>query len=128
MNILIVDDMELVRNALKLLIKNYPGINSIFECSDGSEVIPFLTSTEEKIDLILMDVSMKNMDGLSATKLVKENYPEIPVIILTMHIEENYISMAKEVGASAFVSKNSSSQHIFEVIEKVLKGETSFNI
>jgi DNA-binding NarL/FixJ family response regulator len=126
MNILIVDDVEVVRNALKLILKSHPSADDIFECSDGSEVVPFLQNSGQQVDIILMDISMKVMDGLTATKLAKSHFPQTPIIILTMHDEEKYYTSAKEVGASAFLAKNTSSKQLFSVIDRVIKGETHF--
>jgi DNA-binding NarL/FixJ family response regulator len=127
MNLLIVDDVDVVRNALKLILKRHSTLDEIYECSDGSEVLPFLESSGHRIDVILMDISMKIMDGLTATKLVKMHFPDIPVVILTMHDEENYYSSAQEAGASAFLAKNTSSQQLFSVIDDVINGKTHFN-
>ncbi len=121
-NILVVDDVDMLRSALELVLKRYKDIGKLFFCSDGDEVLPFLKKTEEKIDLIIMDISMKRMDGLTATKGVKEAYPDLPVIIMSMHDEEAYFKTAQEVNASAFIHKNSGSSHIYWVIDEVRKG------
>lgn len=125
-NILVVDDMEMVRSALEIVLKRYPDVGQVFFCTDGDEVLPFIKASNDKIDLIIMDISMKRMDGLSATKQVKEVFPNLPVIILSMHDEETYFTKAQEVNASAFILKNSAGSHIYRVIDEVRSGKRYF--
>lgn len=77
--ILIVDDNQIMRKGIKNIFTHYPDLQIAGECSDGDEVIPFLTNNSMSIDAIIMDIKMERMDGFKATKLVKDQYPNIHV-------------------------------------------------
>lgn len=119
MKVLIVDDNENFRSALKTVLEFQNLFSRVDQCEDGDEVIPYLRENG-LVDCIIMDISMKRLDGLSAAELVKKNYPDIPVIILSMHDEENYHSYAKQIGVNAFVLKNIDVKELFKVIVKVI--------
>lgn len=117
MKILIVDDNIHFRTALKSVLEFQTFINSIHECMDGDEVLPFLEGNGP-VDCILMDISMKRMDGLTASREVKKNFPNIPIVILSMHDEENYYALAKEIGVDDFLLKSVELKKMIEVIIK----------
>ncbi len=106
LNVLIVDDNDLIRSALHLLLKNQQNIHVIGECKDGDEVLDFIRSKRD-IHVIIMDVSMPRMDGIMASKLVKEEFPQIEIIILSMHDHETYKEAMNEIGVYKFVKKES---------------------
>ena len=100
--VLLVDDSSVYRMAIKQNLNSFKEIEIVGECVDGSLVLDFLE--RHLVDVVLMDVSMKNVGGIEATKLVKYNHPEIKVIALSSH-GEPYSTQMFEAGASSFLSK-----------------------
>ena len=115
--VLIVDDSAIIRKSFKELMKDYEQIDVIGECSDGNEVLDFLRST--KVDVILMDIKMKDMNGIEATKLVKEKYPMVKVIAFTMYDEEIFREKMIEAGASAYLLKETEIDEIIDTIQSI---------
>ena len=119
--ILLVDDHVVIRKSFLLLLSKISHVHVIGECSDGIEVIPFLK--KELIDVIFMDINMKFMDGLEATKLVKQHYPMVKVIGFSSEEDVFIIQKMKANGADSFVSKFDASK---ESIEAELEKVTSY--
>ncbi len=122
---IIVDDNIEYRDALSLAIALDFDVKNILTCSDGDEVLDVWKNNIDT-DFILMDISMKRMDGISATKLLRENGAMIPIIILSMHDESRYSQVAKESNASGFLLKISDLPTINNAIKRVLSGEEYF--
>ena len=101
--ILLVDDNAPIRNAIKIMLNNELEIQVIGECSDGSEVIPFLKDTTP--DVILMDYQMPILDGVETTKLVKELFPKIKIIGFSSTDDEHIKTAFLIHGACGFLSK-----------------------
>ena len=98
--VLIADDQKLIRESLQIVLNVYPDIEVIATVDDGTEVLP---SVERKRpDVILMDIRMPKMDGTMSTKLLKEKYPQIKVIILTTFDDDEFIYSALKYGASGY--------------------------
>ncbi len=87
------------------------------ECEDGDEVLDFLSKHE--VDVILMDIDMKRMDGIDATKLVKESYPHVKVIGFSTHGSDSLGRIMCEAGASAYLEKTAGIEDMKRTIEKV---------
>ena len=123
--VILVDDNIEYRDALSLAIALDFDVETIMMCSDGDEVLEVWKNNTDT-DFILMDISMKRMDGISATKLLRKNGVKIPIIILSMHDEGRYSKVAKESEASGFLLKVSDLVTINEAIRRVLSGEEYF--
>lgn len=123
--VIIVDDNLEYRDALSLAISLDFNVHDVIMCSDGDEVLGVWKNNKDT-DFILMDISMKRMDGISATKLLRENGANMPIIILSMHDERRYSKIAKESKASGFVLKVSDLVTINDAIKRVLNGEEYF--
>lgn len=101
--VLIADDQELIRESLKIVLSAYPDLEVVGAVSDGTEVLDCLSTT--KPDVILMDIRMPKMDGVLATKVIKEKFPNIKVIILTTFDDDDFIYSALKYGASGYLLK-----------------------
>jgi DNA-binding NarL/FixJ family response regulator len=124
-NLVIVDDQEIVREGLKMILSLNEEINCIGEASNGKELIEVLKTLSP--DVILTDIRMPVMDGIETTKFVKENYPEIKVIILTTFNEDEYIFEGLEHGADGYILKDSGSKEIINSIKTALGGSILLN-
>ncbi len=123
--ILLVDDHKIIRDGLKALLKGEDRMQIVGECSDGSEVLKFLR--RRKVDIILMDINMPEMNGIETTRVVVEKYPKIKVIALSMHVEDSYITKILKAGASGYVLKNSGKQGIVNAVLMVKENGNYFS-
>jgi two-component system response regulator NreC len=119
--ILLVDDHEIVRAGLRSLLERNEQVKIVGEASSGTEAVQL--ATELKPDVVLMDVSMRDMDGVEATRRIKKRTPEVNVLALTVHEEEAYFFEMLTAGASGYVPKRASPQVLLTAITIVSKGE-----
>ena len=123
--VLIADDQELIRESLKIILDSKPDIEVTDAVSDGLEVI---RSVREKIpDIILLDIRMPRLDGVSCTKIIKEGYPDIKIIILTTFDDDEYVFNALKYGASGYLLKGISMDSLVEAISTVYQGQAMIN-
>jgi DNA-binding NarL/FixJ family response regulator len=118
--VLIVDDQSLIREGLRMMLGIYDNIFVVDEAINGKEAIEILRDKE--VDLILMDIRMPVINGVEATKIIKENYPDIKILILTTFNEDEYIFEGLKNGADGYLLKDISSQELVDSIETVYKG------
>ena len=102
--ILIADDQELIRDSLRIVLEGKPDF-SVETAANGIEVVRAVR--RNKPDVILMDIRMPEMDGVQCTQILKENYPEIKIIILTTFDDDEYIFNALKHGASGYLDRKS---------------------
>jgi len=121
-NILIVDDHQIIRNGIKLMLRSVPEFNVIAEAENGIEAVEYVEKNAQNIDVILMDISMPKLNGIGATKLIKEKFPELKIIALTMHLEESYIKDMIKSGASGYILKESDKSVVAKAINLVAQG------
>lgn len=124
--VLIVDDHQILRDGIKALIGSKKNISVIGECEDGSEVEDFVSKNMP--DVILMDIKMTGMNGIDTTKELIQKYPEIKILALSMHNEEQYIVSMLKAGASGYVLKNTNEKELITAIEKVNMGEIFYSL
>lgn len=118
--VLLVEDHEIVRQGLKALLSSDPDIAVIDEAANGAEAVYKLKTLQP--DLVVMDMNMPVMNGLECTKLVKNLYPKLKVLVLSMHDHENYLSDMIEAGAWGYMLKNSSKEELVFAIKKIAGG------
>ena len=119
-NILIVDDHLIVREGIKRIIDDVPDMNIIAEASSGQEAIDLIQ--ENLYDLILLDISMPGQNGLQTLKLIKKQDKNIPVLMLSMHSEEQYAMRTIKAGASGYMTKETASHQLVTAIRKINGG------
>lgn len=126
MKILIADDHAMIRNALAFLINAQKDMEVVADAADGHEV--FMKVESQEINLVLMDISMPpGENGLLTTKRLKETFPELKVIILTMHDERSYVREALEAKADGFILKTADDEKLIEAIHHVSQGERFYD-
>ncbi|AHY47386.1 Response regulator containing a CheY-like receiver domain and an HTH DNA-binding domain [Rubrobacter radiotolerans] len=123
--IAVVDDNEAVRSGIRLSLLGEDDFEVVGEAADGSEAAELCRRVRP--DLILMDVRMRRTDGLSATREVKRSYPNVGVLILTMHENQDYLVEAVRAGAAGYVLKDATQEELAEAIRKVHEGETALD-
>ena len=124
-NILIVEDHALTAFALKtsLQVKEFCG--EIFEAQNASDAFKILDC--EKIDLILMDLGLPNVDGVEATKKIREKNKDVKIIILTSHCEKDEVQSCLEAGINAYCTKDIKPDKLASVINDVINGSMYFD-
>ena len=121
--LLIVDDHEVVRSGLRRLLENNKDISHIAECASGEEAYSYLYDNETHI--IIMDISMPGKGGIETTQQIKKRYPEIKIIILSMHDNPMMVSKAISAGANAYILKNEISDNLLDALDKLIHGSSS---
>ncbi len=119
--LLLVDDHSLIRSALRLLIARFSGIEIVAEASDGQSALEAVA--EHRPDLVLMDLSMPGLDGIEAIRRIKKRHVQTRVLVLSMHVAENYVLQALRAGASGYIPKGSSASELEAAIYAVARGD-----
>jgi len=123
--LLIADDHALVREGLRTMLSGEDGIQVIAEAKDGQEALS--TCRDLRPDLVLMDVRMPVMDGLEATRRIKEEMPQTSVVMVTMHENPDYLFEAVKAGAAGYVLKDASGERLLGAVRRTLEGESPLN-
>lgn len=123
--VLIADDQKLIRQSLEIVLNSREGIEVIDAAEDGQQVIRSIR--RQKPDVILMDIRMPKMDGVQCTKIIKENYPEIKIIILTTFDDDEYVYNALRFGASGYLLKGVSMEELEDAVRTVCSGGAMIN-
>ncbi|TCT12285.1 LuxR family two component transcriptional regulator [Natranaerovirga pectinivora] len=118
--VLLVDDEKLIRDGLKIILDTYEQINIVGLCENGEDAYSFCVETE--VDVVLMDIRMPILNGVDATKKIKETMPQIKVLILTTFNDTEYIYEGLKYGASGYMLKDSAYDLIVDSIVAAHKG------
>jgi len=118
--VLIVDDEKLIREGLNIILSSYEDIELVGMCSNGQEALEFVRSND--VDVVLMDIRMPVCDGVLGTRIIKEEFEDIKILILTTFDDREYIHEALKYGASGYLLKDSSYDLIYEGVKVAVKG------
>lgn len=119
---IIADDQAIVREGLALVLGFDDEIEIVFQAKNGQEVIDYLA--DNSCDIVLMDIKMPIMDGVEATKLVHQTYPQVKILILTTFNDYEYIFQALKNGANGYLLKDTDSKELIADIKKVENNES----
>lgn len=123
--IALVDDHSLVRDGIRALLSVMPQLNVVGEAENGAQAIEMVGRCQP--DLLLMDISLKDMNGLELTRLLGKQYPNLKILILSMYDNYEYVSESVRSGASGYVLKNAPSREIIAAIEAIISGGTFYS-
>ncbi len=123
--LLLADDHAVVRKGLQLFIGYEDNLKLIAEASDGEELMDVIRDNEA--DVLLLDLDMPKMNGITAIRKIKELAPELKIIILTMHPEDIYGKTAMQMGASGYLIKDEEPKKLINAINRVYAGEQIFS-
>lgn len=120
-NVLIADDHAIVRQGLKQILSETEDMLVTGEADDGAEALNL--ARQQPWDVFLLDVSMPNRNGIDTLKQLKKEFPRLPVLILSMHPEEQYAVRALKAGASGYLTKQSAPEQLVNAIRQVASGK-----
>jgi len=126
-HIALVDDHLLFREGIKAILQEEKDMEITIEASDGKEFLEALRNSVVKPTVVLLDIRMPKLDGYETAKIVLEEYPEMKIIILTMHEEERHIIKMIELGVNGYLMKNASPDEVIECIKCVMEYDYYFN-
>lgn len=124
-NILIVEDHTLTRFAIKTILEDVDFTEKVYEAQNAKEAYTIVAN--KKIDLILMDLGLPNINGIDATKEIKTKYPQIKVVILTSHSSEEDVIQSLRAGANSYCCKEIEPQMLINVVKTTLDGASWFD-
>ena len=125
-SVAIVDDHQLIRSGLRLLIEGFENYTILFEAENGSEALHYLRRSESYPDVVLMDIGMPVMDGFETTAILTE-FPAIKVIALSVYDDDATISRMMESGAHAYLLKDASTNEVKETLDEVERKGYSYS-
>ena len=120
--ILITDDHLIVREGLRLILETVEGVDIVGEASDGAECLRLVSELQP--DVILMDLQMPRMDGITAIDRLRSEYPEIAIVILTTFNEDDLMIRGLQAGARGYLLKDTSRENLLDTIQAAARGET----
>jgi DNA-binding NarL/FixJ family response regulator len=123
--LILADDHHLLRRGFRSLLSNEPGLEVVGEASNGLQAIEMCRYL--KPDLILMDVRMPEMDGITATRKIKNEHPGVGVLMVTMHENPDYLFEALDAGAAGYVLKDAPADRLINAVHRTLNGESPLN-
>ncbi|MBW2096824.1 MAG: response regulator transcription factor [Deltaproteobacteria bacterium] len=119
--VLLADDHQIVRAGLCRIVEESAEMQVVAEASDGEEALRL--ANETKPDVAVIDISMPGLDGLEVVSRLRSVTPRLPILVLTMHEEEQYVVRALQVGASGYITKRSAPEELVKAIMKVHAGK-----
>ena len=122
MRVLLVDDHTLVRAGIRALLNGLKGVEVVAEAADGREALALAAT--HRPDVVLMDIAMKGMNGLEATRRLRQDHPEIKVVMLSMYAGEEYVMQALHSGACGYLLKESATLELERALAAIARGET----
>ncbi len=127
-NLIIADDHKMFLDGLLSILSVKEEYNILFTANTGKNVVKYVTiNPTDKIDLIITDISMPEVDGITLNKLVKEVNPNIKVLVVSMHIDTAMIDTLIKNNVDGYIPKNAKKEELLKAIETILKGEKYFS-
>jgi len=121
-SILLADDHTLVREGLRSVIGNVPGLEVVGEAEDGLALLRLLEKIQPQ--MVILDVNMPGMRGIEAAREIRTRHPHIQILFLSMHRRREFLCMAFAAGAKGYLLKDDSSQELIKAIQEIRKGRT----
>lgn len=124
-NLFLVDDHQIVIDGLKALFAPIPSINIIGQALNGKDLLKQLQVVQP--DIVLMDIGMPDMDGIKASRHIKEQYPNIKVLICTTHSENYKVKKCLQVGVEGYLLKGSGRGELIEALNRLMEGQSYYD-
>ncbi|MEJ7740990.1 MAG: response regulator transcription factor [Chitinophagaceae bacterium] len=124
-NIAIADDHKIFRDGIRMALKSKEYLKVLWEAQDGKDLMQKMQIKQP--DVLLMDIRMPEMDGINAIPIIKKDYEEVKIIVLTMYDEPEMVTRIMEMGANAYLTKTTDPEEIYQAILSCMKDEFYFN-
>jgi DNA-binding NarL/FixJ family response regulator len=125
MRVLLVDDHTLFRQGLRTLLEKHGGFQVVGEAEDGRRAVKLVE--EMHPDVVVMDIAMKGLNGIEATRQIRQRFPSTQVVMLSMHLLESYVRQALESGAAGYLLKSAAGSELIAALESVGNGGSYFS-
>lgn len=122
--VLVVDDHAVVRAGIRALLEQMADVQVVGEAANGREALQFLKTRSPEVDVVLLDVSMAELDGLATTGYITQDYPQVRVLILSMHTTATHVLPAVRAGAAGYVTKSATRAELEQALRAVVRGGT----
>jgi DNA-binding NarL/FixJ family response regulator len=126
-NIAIADDQLLFRKGMISLLKTFEDIDVVMEADNGKELLMGIKTITNKPHVVLLDLSMPELNGIETAKILHNEYPDMKVLILSVHNEERFITHLLELGANGYLFKNADPEEVLKAIHLVIDVGFYFN-
>lgn len=126
-HIAIADDEALFRKGLILLLEDYEDIRVVIEAKDGEDILQKLQTTTITPDVVLLDMKMPKMNGVETAKVIRQTLPHLNIVVLSTYFSKAFIINMIEIGASAYLPKNSTPDEVVNTIREVYRKGFSYN-
>ncbi len=123
--VIIADDHQLFRDGIRSLLQKQDFINVVAEASNGKELLDTLKNHDA--DIVLVDISMPEMSGLEVISQIRNDYPSLRFIVLTMHKDGQYVMQSAKAGAHGYLLKNVDEEELVKAVSLVFEGERYYN-
>ncbi|HOY05568.1 MAG TPA: response regulator transcription factor [Saprospiraceae bacterium] len=117
--IAIADDEALFRRGMRLILEDYPGLQVMLEAENGQDLLDKIRASDELPDVLLLDLKMPVMGGIEAAEVIRREFPSILIIVISSHFSKAFIINMIEIGASAYLGKNTAPDEVVETIRMV---------
>lgn len=123
--ILLADDHTIVLDGLKAVLKSSDALEVVGEVKNGEEVLTFVAT--HPVDVVVLDINMPVMDGITCARKLKQKYPHIRIIILTMYAQKSFFEQIVRLGVDGCLLKSNSGQELTDAIERVMSGKSYYD-
>jgi len=123
--ILLADDHTVMRAGLRLLLERHENFEVVGEAADGREAVAM--ATEQKPDVVVMDVAMPHLNGVEAARQILVRHPDTAIVMLSMHSDESYVLRSLKAGARAYLLKDSAEADLIAAIQAIIEGRSFFS-
>ncbi|MEJ2157422.1 MAG: response regulator transcription factor [Desulfobacteraceae bacterium] len=120
--IILADDHALMRQGIRNIIETVPGFNVIGEAGDGHQLLKIIKSTPP--DMVILDISMPGLRGIEAAREIRNRYPDVRILMLSMHKSQEFLAMALEAGANGYLLKEDTGDELLHAISRLRAGHT----
>jgi DNA-binding NarL/FixJ family response regulator len=120
-SVLLVDDHALVRRGFRLMLEDDPEISIVAEAGDGTEAVKLAGELRPRV--VVMDCALPGTSGMEATRQIRTQWPDIAVLMLTMHSEDTWVRLALEAGANGYILKSAVDLDLIQAVRKVAEGQ-----
>lgn len=122
LRVIVVDDQQMVRGALATLLSLEEDIDVVAQAGSGREAVEAIVATPAPIDVVVMDVEMPDMDGITACEAIRSRFPSVRVLMLTTFGRPGYVQRSLDAGASGFMVKDAPSEQLADAVRRVCAG------